>query len=396
MFKNSKLNLFLILMFISSVLFAQNTVLLEEPPLYLSVYHKEEANLTDSAWMGLIFKNISEDSLEITDFMYMLNGVKKVPNTDDPGRRMTIGQGNKYTTFPRFDFETDPNNNKVILAPGDSIFSWRNMSNFAAVLLGKKDVEPVQIDATMRLRIAWKDTAETKYRNDTIRFSIMWNQMKENGDSLVAMRVQNALLNDVPKGENWYVQGFLKDTSINKYMSTEALQDFILHGRDEMSNQRLPVLTILNDRKTKATFLNDYFRKELEAGSESILYELNFYWDDSFLPLLKNNFLKSKTSTNEYMTVFDRHYETWQKRDGLADTLADRVFEIAEQVLVSKRDLKYQQIEAWKIWTEVLAKSHSKKALEYLDGFLNDNRSLGMEHRKKFWKYRLIDFVRLL
>ncbi|MEZ4949109.1 MAG: hypothetical protein R2784_06950 [Saprospiraceae bacterium] len=82
------------------------------------------------------------------------------------------------------------------------------------------------------------------------------------------------------------------------------------------------------------------------------------------------------------MTVFDRHYETWQKREGLADTLADRVFEIAEQVLVSKRDLKYQQIEAWKIWTEVLAKSHSKKALEYLDGFLNDNRSLGMEHRK--------------
>ncbi|MEZ4949110.1 MAG: hypothetical protein R2784_06955 [Saprospiraceae bacterium] len=200
MFKNSKLNLFLILMFISSALFAQNTVLLEEPPLYLSVYHKEEANLTDSAWMGLIFKNISEDSLEITDFMYMLNGVKKVPNTDDPGRRMTIGQGNKYTTFPRFDFETDPNNNKVILAPGDSIFSWRNMSNFAAVLLGKKDVEPVQIDATMRLRMAWKDTAETKYRNDTIRFSIMWNQMKENGDSLVAMRVQMPL-NDVPKGE---------------------------------------------------------------------------------------------------------------------------------------------------------------------------------------------------
>jgi hypothetical protein len=384
MFKNIKPIFLLTSMFLTSFLFSQNTVLLDDPPLYISIFHKKEASLTDTAWMGLVFKNLSDDSLEITDFMYMLNGVKKVPSTDDPGRRMTIGQGNKYTTFPRFDYESNPNNNEVILAPGDSIFSWRNMSNFAAVLLGKKDVEPVQVDATMRLRMAWKDTAEIKYRNDTIQFSFVWNQVDEIGDSLVAMRVQKVLLNDLPKAENWYVQGFLKDTSINKYMSTEALQDFILNGRAEMSNQRLPVLTILNDRKTKATFLNEYFQKELQAGNEKILYELNFYWDDSFLPLLKNNFLNSNTSTDEYMTVFDRHHETWKKREGLADTLADRVFEIAEQVLVSKKDLKYHQIESWKIWTEILAKSHSKKALAYMEPFLNDNRSLGMDHRKKF------------
>lgn len=355
-----------------------------DSPLTISYLVKDTARLSDTMWLSLIFQNKGEDSLAVKDFMYMLLAKKNPDATTGMGRNITLGQGNIYTTFPQFDFATNPNNTRLILAPGDSIVCWRHLSNYAGVLLGKDGSGTDSIVAQMRLRIAWKDSTLNRYRNDSIQFSFLWEPLSTTGDSLLAHRIQRALLTDRPKAENWILNRYLKDTSVNRYLATEKLEQVIMDGKKELKTFRFPILSILDDREDASGFFNEYYLSQLADANPDVLYELNFYWDPSFLNPLKAAFLTSKKNTDEYMTVFDRHYEDWMKREGLADTLANRIFEIAAQVLVDKKELAYHQIESWRIWSEILAKSHSQKAIGYFEKFLNDNRSMDPMSPPKF------------
>ncbi|MCB0663913.1 MAG: hypothetical protein KDC24_14290 [Saprospiraceae bacterium] len=360
---------------------AQQVTVKSDPPLLISLEVKEAANLTDTSWLALIFQNKGEDSIEVKDFMYMLLAER---NQSGINKKVTLGQGNVYTTFPQFDYATNPNDTKLFLAPGDSIVCWRHLSNYAGVLLGKDGITEDSIQATMRLRIAWKDSVINRFRNDSIQFDFIWKPLPSDGDSIIAGRIQQALLTDQPKAENWILNRYLKDTSINQHIPTPILEQVIMDGKQDLKTFRFPILAVLNDRDDASGFFNDYYKAQLADANPDVLYELNFYWDPSFLQPLKEAFLRSKKSTDEYMTVFDRHYDEWQERTGLADTLADRVFEIAEQVLLDKKDLAYHQLEAWRFWSEILAKSHSKKAIKYFEKYLNDNRNLDPQTRQKF------------
>jgi hypothetical protein len=386
----NKMNIKKILVFtvfsfiISSALKAQLRPIKSDGDLQISYIVKDTASLVDTAWLSLIFQNKGEDSLEIKDFMYMILGEKNPGIVPGISKRITLGQGNVYTTFPQFDFATNPNKTTLILAPGDSIVCWRHLSNYAGVLLGKDGLATDSITAQMRLRIAWKDSLIERYRNDSINFPFLWQPLSGEGDSLLANRIQRALLTDQPKAENWLLNRYLKDTSVNQYLATAKLEQVIMDGKKEMKTFRFPILSILNDRDDASGFFNEYYLSQLADANPDVLYELNFYWDTAFIEPLKEAFLSSKKSTDEYMTVFDRHYEDWAKREGLADTLADRVFEIADQVLVNKNKLAYHQLEAWRIWSEILAKSHAEKAIQYFEKFLNDNRNLDPATRGKF------------
>lgn len=361
-------------------------LLAEDENIVIYLHHYEVADLGDSDWLKIEFRNKTNSQIKEVSTEYSINNYKEEINGKPQINIGTYGSGNEADLIHFYIDLPNANDQKAVatIEPKKSMYAWKFITNYASVLLDNRKLISNEIEALMYLSFEYK-IKENEYllRCDNKQFKFKWT----NSDNIIESKLENRLreivLNPHYRWVNSYVAKDLmnKENIVSKISSEELIQGIVLRN-NVMSHEenKLFFLELKKRNKIPNNKITTSFKERIKNKTNDVTRELSYYWDNALIDDLINFSPKSKSLF--VSNAFELNSKAW-KQDTI---LKNKVYQylLKSTNFDTEQELKKDKIKNWADNVKRISIARCNKFNLYLETFLDDETEFIIEDWSKF------------
>ncbi|MBT8232320.1 MAG: hypothetical protein KJN84_06820, partial [Bacteroidia bacterium] len=272
-------------------------------------------NLSIKDWLSLTLKNESDKKLTIKTFNYSINTFdESSPNEEITIREGALGRSKKLNLLSQFHNVTQPKeiHKTFSLNPGESIRSWKYISNTASATLEQLISDKKEECALMQVKIEMSDDGKffEEYEGEEV-FCFEWSNSKNVKTKLLKSHLEEKILDITQRRIN---SAIINTLSLNEDVAKKIDSDLIIKGiinraYTENHAERLALLKILNTRKEQsASLLIDHYKACMYDPKCNWERDLEYYWNNELFDTLVAN----KLFINKKLKILELHAPAWE------------------------------------------------------------------------------------
>lgn len=364
-------------------------LLAEDKHLKISLIHAGSSDIGDPAWLQLKIVNNSKASINITDANYDLKRKIETHSGEKYISYGSLGSGNQFDLFHYYyDLDNPSNQRGVVINAGDSLMSWKYLTNYASVVLDGR-IGNYKLCAIADISIVYelKDKKKEIKSNNT-QFCFQWKDSGKLSTAKLADRLIQIILHPHYRWVDSYIVGHLmKMSEVASAISTADLIQGILLRKDvQYYSENCHFLEELSKRKAIPNeVLTQHYKEKLLIPLSGLDRELLYYWDNALL----HDLLSSALSYRDVSNILEINADNW------SDEVKNKrnVFAYLAQKLHYSDTFQISQdhFRQWREMIKTLSISRDKSFLSSLIPLLENETAYAVED----WsRYRYVGMLR--
>ncbi len=295
---------------------------------------RSHASPLDRRWMTLVFRNLTDQPLEISHARYRIERIAFDSQTGEPrsGGR-ALAYGDRYNLFPEAWERGQPGPVRIVLGPNETIRISDTISDAAT---GHLPIAPtrtsrVEADLTFELQI----DGEMLPPIPPVPFAFEWWRIDQRGLEHLFLEFQSMLQEppDSRHGRASLLEALLANSEIGGRLSTHDLMQVLDAWEDKKHTPRDVVLRHMQDRVSRVDpALVAWIRTRLEAGNIWAVRDTEDLdvWDDSFVESLVQMIEQRNYHWYDVLGMLDENCDSWRTDNSVVKRLSAAVWELME------------------------------------------------------------------
>lgn len=367
----------------------KRVILAEDQNIRVDLYYSERADVTLVDWLRIEIENKSTSPLIIKGGRYKI------------GRDVSRKDGEKYiaddqlgssSVFSllysglRGGISMQDLGEDFTISPLSVISGWRELSSYASVSLDGDRSDAGQVSGYVQIEISYVHQGRLSDLNSQQKnFYFNWTKKNAISKTALAERLQYEVLNPAFGSGTWGIlRNLMWDNEIAEKVGTEELIQGVIRRKRLVNPQEVnPLLIELQNREAIPDIrLTEHYREKILLGNPDgyLLNELRNYWDNSLMRDLFQSRVKSSLPL-----ILELHSNYWS---GNNDYVEDVYSHLRETINFDfDEEVTEENFKHWARCIETMSISRSPRIIDYLKGFLSDERHFYVEDWSKYTHY---------